>query len=113
MIGMNTSLLIPSALKILDWMRAMDDSDPMVYYLFAWAYFTRGEADKKNENWDDARDALRIIIDVDGNGLEEEVFEHVKELYAIVDGYLISIGWMYDDDGAVHSEGEDEAMDEE
>jgi hypothetical protein len=100
-------------------MRAMDDSDPMIYYLFAWAYYTRGEAEKKNQNWDDARDALRIIIDVEGNGLEEEVYEHSKELYGIVDGYLNSIGWSYDDDGVVggeemvQSEEEDEDMDQE
>lgn len=105
--------LIPpscSALNVLECLRTMDDSDLNVYYLFAWALFTRGsglDADAKNRDWDDARDCLVIVLENPNLKalLPEDIISHSHELHGAVDAYLNGIGWKYDDDTPIDADG--------
>ena len=82
------------AITVLDKLVLLNDEVLTYWYLYGLAYHSLGQ-----DNFDNARDCLkRGILVYEKHGGEEQVIDHVKELYAEIDGILNSLGLHEDDE---------------
>ncbi|KAJ3385808.1 hypothetical protein HDU92_002837 [Lobulomyces angularis] len=119
------------ALKVLETLQEEDDENAEMWYLYGWCYYLNGggkgvdhkeenaignggSVESKNESWDDCRDCLRQIFNLNEKypGLvDEEILAHSQQIFIEVNSFLEQNG-IFENDEVVDDNDEENWEDE-